>query len=122
MKVMCDENKQELNQEVDIQEPEEQECYSDSEEVMGQIAVQEELKRIDIQDDPISETSEATKNSKFYKESMEIIETIGESFQKLLGYGVDYNNALAISSALMTNDSNIKIAKVQQAIQEQNQV
>lgn len=114
MNIMCEVNENELNQE-------EQESYSDSEEIMGQIAVQEELKRIDIQESPKSKTSKETKNSDFYKESMETIETVGDAFQKLLGYGLDYNNALAIASNLITNDVNLKLTKLQQVIQEQNQ-
>lgn len=109
---------EELNQEQELMEEE----YIGSEEQMGLIAVDEELKRIQIQDNPKSEVSEETKNSIFYQESMIIVETVGDAFQKLIGFGVDYNNALAIASALMTNDANVKQAKAQQTIVEQNQV
>lgn len=116
---MCEVNEKELNQEI---ENEQNEYVDSSEEIMGQIAVQEELKRIDIQENPISKVSKETKNSSFYKDSIIIAETIGDVFQKLLGFGVDYNNALALASNLATNDANLKIAKIQQTIQEQNQV
>lgn len=111
---MCEVNENELNKE-------EQEYVSDSEEVMGQIAVQEELKRIDIQDNPISKISKETKISDFYKDSMIMAETVGEVFQKLLGYGLDYNNSLAIASGLVQNDAGLKQLKLQATIQEQNQ-
>ena len=117
---MC---KEELNQVEEMEdEITEQEYADSSEEIMGQIAVQEELKRIDIQENPTSEVSKETVDSDFYKESMIVVETIGSAFQKLLGFGVDYNNSLAIASALMTNDANEKQAKIQQVTQEQNQV
>ena len=109
---------EELNQEQELMEEE----YVGSEEQMGLIAVDEELKRIQIQESPTSETSEDTKDSNFYKESMIVVETIGSAFQKLIGYGIDYNNALAISSNLSTNDVNLKISRIQQVQAEQNQV
>jgi hypothetical protein len=111
---MC---KEELNQEV-----EQEEYVSDSEEVMEQIGIQEELKRIGIQDNPISKMSKETKNSDFYKESMIVAETVGEVFQKLLGYGLDYNNAISISNNIYQNYINEKLAKIQQLTQENNQV
>jgi hypothetical protein len=110
---MCDINENVLNQE---------EEYVGYEEQMGLISVDEELKRIQIQDNPISEASEDTKNSNFYKESMMTIETVGEAFQRLLQYGVDYSNALAIASNLVQNDVTLKQQKIVQATQEQNQV
>jgi hypothetical protein len=123
---MCEVNEKELNQEVELDEDialeDIEEGYIDSEEQMGLIAVQEELKRIDIQENPKSKTSKETKSSSFYKDSMITIETIGEAFQKLLGYGVDYNNALALANNLATNDANLKISRIQQANQEQNQI
>lgn len=114
---MCEVNENELNQ---VEEMEEE--YIGSEEQMGLIAVDEELKRIKIQESPTSEISEETKNSKFYKESMIAMETVGSAFQKLLGYGIDYNNALALANNLVTNDVNVKIANVQQVNQEQNNI
>lgn len=126
MRSMCEVNEKELNQEVELDEDialeDIEEGYIDSEEQMGLIAVQEELKRIDIQENPKSKTSKETKSSSFYKDSMITIETIGEAFQKLLGYGVDYNNALALANNLATNDANLKISRIQQANQEQNQI
>jgi hypothetical protein len=110
---MCEVNENKLNEE---------EGYIESEEQMGLISVQEELKRIDIQENPVSKASKETKNSNFYKESIIIAETVGEVFQKLLGYGVDYSNALALSSNLVTNDVTLKQQKIVQATQEQNQV
>ena len=115
---MCDINEKEIDQEVNAEEVE---YCSSVEEQAELIALQEEIERIEVQHNPTSEASEETKNSDFYKESMTIAETVGEVFQKLLGYGVDYNNALAIASGLVQNDAGTKQLKLQATIQEQNQ-
>ena len=96
------------------------EGYVDSEEAMGQIAVQQELERWELQNDPISELSEGTADSKFFKESIIYAETIGTAFQTLLGYGIDYQNAISIANNMMINDQNLKQTKVQ-SIQVQTQ-
>jgi len=108
---------EELNQ---VEEMEEE--YIGSEEQMGLIAVDEELKRIQIQDNPKSEISEDVKNSDFYKDSMSYIDIIGAGFQKLIGYGIDYNNAVSISNNVYQNTINERLAKIQQVQAEQNQV
>jgi hypothetical protein len=115
---MCEFNEKDIEQEVDYMEND----YINSEEQMGLISVQEELKRIDIQENPKSKSSKETKASNFYKESMITVETIGDAFQKLLGYGIDYNNALALANNLITNDVNLKLSRTQQVTQEQNQI
>lgn len=115
---MCDINEKEIDQETDVQEVE---YCSNVEEQAELIALQEEIERIEVQHNPISKVSKETKNSDFYKESMTIAETVGEVFQKLLGYGVDYNNALAIASGLVSNDAGVKQLKLQATIQENNQ-
>lgn len=109
----------------ELNEKEVQYCEDDyigSEEQMGLLAVDEEIKRIKIQENPISSVSEETKNSSFYKESMIFAETVGEVFQKLIGYGIDYNNSMVIASGLVQNDAGTKQLKIQQANQEQNQI
>ena len=117
MKDMCEFNEKEIDQDyVDVEDG-----YN-SEEIMGQIAVQKELKRIDIQENPVSKTSKETKASDFYKESIIKVETIGEMFQKLLGYGLDYNNALSFASIILQGDTALKQQKYGQAFQEQNQI
>ena len=95
---------------------------NESEELMGQIAVQEELKRIDIQDNPISKVSKDIKNGKLYNEILEQAYAIGESFQVLLKYGIDYSNAVAISSNLMTGKTNFDIEKVRGQNTDQQQL
>ena len=109
---------EELNQEQELMEEE----YIGSEEQMGLIAVDEELKRIQIQDNPKSEVSEETKNSTFYQESMTYIDIIGSGFQKLTGYGIDYNNAVSIANNVYQNAINERLAKIQQVQVEQNNV
>ena len=53
---------------------------------------------------------------------MIIAETVGEVLQKLLGYGVDYNNAIVLASNIMTNDANLKLTKLQEVKNEQSQI
>lgn len=119
---MC---KEDLNLEVELDEGMEVEpegMYPTAEEQAELIALQEEIDRIEVQHNPVSKASKETKNSNFYKESMVFAETVGEVFQKLLGFGVDYNNALAIASGLVQNDAGSKQLKIQQANQEQNSI
>ena len=116
---MC---KEELNQVEEIEEVEQEEYVDSSEEIMGQIAVQEELKRIDIQENPTSEVSEETLSSDFYKDSMITVETIGEAFLKLIGFGIDYNNSVSIANNVYQNAINERLTKIQQVQVEQNNV
>ena len=83
---------------------------------------QEELKRIDIQENPTSEVSEETLSSDFYRDSMTYIDIIGSGFQKLTGYGIDYNNAVSIANNVYQNAINERLAKIQQVQVEQNNV
>ena len=96
------------------------EGYVDSEEAMGQIAVQQELERWELQNDPITTLSEGTADSKFFKESIIYAETIGTAFQTLLGYGIDYQNAISMVNNMMISDQNLKQAD-KQNIQIQSQ-
>jgi hypothetical protein len=113
---MC---KEELNQENELDEG--MEAYSEVEEQLEILGLNEEIKRIELQDNPTSEVSEETKNSDFYKENMAITETLGAMFQKLIGFGIDYNNALSFSSIILQNDATLKQQKMVQVVQEQNQ-
>ena len=94
--------------------------YTDSEEAMGQIAVQQELERWELQNNPISTLSEGTSNSKFFKESIIYAETMGTAFQTLLGYGIDYQNAISMLNNMMISDQNIRQAE-KQSVQIQSQ-
>ena len=89
------------------------EGYTDSEEAMGQIAVQQEIERWELQNNPITKLSEETSDSKFFKESIIYAETIGTVFQTLLGYGIDYQNAISMANNIMISDQNLKQAKIQ---------
>ena len=109
-------NKEDVNENCEVQE------ISEYEEALNYLAYLEEEKRIELQDNPTSKTSKETKNSEFYKNSIVIAETIGEVFQKLLGYGVDYNNAIVLASNIMTNDANLKLTKLQEVKNEQSQI
>ena len=109
-------NKEDLNENCEVKE------IGEYEEALNYLAYLEEEKRIDIQENPTTVTSENTKNSNFYKDSVIIAETVGEVFQKLIGYGIDYNNALAIASNIMTNDVNLKLAKLQDIKAEQSSI
>lgn len=83
-----------------------------AEELINQIAAQEELKRIEIQDNPKSKASKELKSSKTYKELTDQAYIVGECLQILLGYGMDYSNAVAISSNLIQNKVNVDLAQV----------
>ena len=109
-------NKEDLNENCEVKE------ISEYEEALNYLAYLEEEKRIELQDNPTSKTSKETKNSEFYKNSIVIAETIGEVFQKLLGYGVDYNNSIILASNIMANDANLKLTKLQEVKSEQSQI
>lgn len=109
-------NKEDLNENCEVEE------ISEYEEALNYLAYLEEEKRIELQDNPTSKTSKETKNSEFYKNSIVIAETVGEVLQKLLGYGVDYNNAIVLASNIMTNDANLKLTKLQEVKNEQSQI
>ena len=94
----------------------------DYEEALNYLAYLEEEKRIELQDKPTSKASKETKNSEFYKNSIVISETVGEVFQKLLGYGIDYNNSIILASNIMANDVNLKLTKLQEVKNEQSQI
>jgi hypothetical protein len=87
-----------------------------SEEIMGDIAVDEELKRIVIQDKPISKLSKDTKNGIVYKEIIEQTEVLGACFQMLLGYGVDYASSLTIAQNMITNRVETEKIKIQNVL------
>lgn len=110
-------NKEDLNSEnCEVKE------ISEYEEALNYLAYLEEEKRIELQDNPTSKVSKETKNSEFYKNSIVIAETVGEVFQKLLGYGIDFNNSIILASNIMTNDVNLKLTKLQEVKNEQSQI
>lgn len=110
----------EENKELELNNEEMQEEYDDAEELLGQIAVQQEMERWELQSNPITELSEGTSNSDFFKESVIYAETLGTVFQTLLGYGFDYQNAISIANNMMINDQNLKQTKIQ-SVQVQSQ-
>ena len=110
----------EENKELELNNEEIQEEYDDAEELLGQIAVQQEMERWELQSNPVNKLSEETSKSDFFKESIIYAETLGTVFQTLLGYGFDYQNAISIANNMMVNDQNLKQTKVQ-SIQVQTQ-
>jgi ribosomal protein L20A (L18A) len=101
---------------------EDNEEYVTGEELLNQIAAQEELKRISIQDDPISEVPEDVENSDLYKKITSQAHIIGESLQILLGYGLDYSNALSISNNLIQNVVETEKVRIQGVTIQQSQI
>lgn len=95
------------------QEEMEDEVFDSSEEILNQLAVSEEIKRIEIQDDPTSKATKEIRENQLFKELIAKAHIVGESLQILLGYGLDYNNALAISSNLVTGAIEIEKIKAQ---------
>ena len=79
---------------------------------MDLLSLQEEIKRIEIQENPTSMLSLETKKSELYKKSMEKVETIGAMFQTLTGFGLDYNNALGIATSIIKDEQEMKLAKI----------
>src|SRR5574344_1289497 len=110
----------EENKELELNNEEIQEEYDDVEELLGQIAVQQEIERWELQSNPVTELSEETSKSDFFKESIIYAETLGTVFQTLLGYGFDYQNAISIANNMMINDQNLKQTKIQ-SVQVQSQ-
>ena len=110
----------EENKELELNNEEIQEEYDDTEELLGQIAVQQEMERWELQNNPISTLSEGTADSKFFKESIIYAETMGTAFQTLLGYGIDYQNAISMVNNMMISDQNIRQAE-KQSVQIQSQ-
>lgn len=103
------------------EELEEQEYVSESEEVMEQIAVNEELKRIEFQDNPTSVISDFV-DTKIFKGGITVADTVGQMFQKLIRYGIDYNSALAIASGYIQNCATLEITKEQVTAQKDSQI
>ena len=110
----------EETKELELNNEEIQEEYDDTEELLGQIAVQQEMERWELQNNPISTLSEGTADSKFFKESIIYAETMGTAFQTLLGYGIDYQNAISMVNNMMISDQNIRQAE-KQSVQIQSQ-
>ena len=110
----------EENKELELNNEEIQEEYDDTEELLGQIAVQQEMERWELQNNPISKLNEETSDSKFFKESIIYAETMGTAFQTLLGYGIDYQNAMSMVNNMMISDQNIRQAE-KQSVQIQGQ-
>ena len=79
---------------------------------MDLLSLQEEIKRIEIQENPTSVVSLETKKSDLYKTCMEKAETIGAMFQTLSGFGLDYNNALGIATSIIKDEQEMKLAKI----------
>ena len=104
----------------DCEAYDDEEEYVESEEAIGRISVQQEIERWELQNNPISALSEGTSDSKFFKESIIYAESIGTAFQTLLGYGIDYSNAISIVNNMMISDQNIRQAE-KQSVQIQSQ-
>jgi len=83
-----------------------------SQDLFEAVALDEELKRIELQDNPISEVEDKYVDGDVYNKVLEKAYAIGESLQILLGYGVDYNNAIAISNSLVQNIDDCEKLKV----------
>ena len=84
----------------------------DIKDQMEIVALKEELKRIEVQENPISVVTAETQETEFYKTAMIKAETLGAMFQTLVGFGVDYNNALSLSANIIKDDQELKLAKV----------
>ena len=76
---------------------EEEEKYPLIEEQMELLALAEETNRLsNLKDD--YEVSEETKDSKFFKEGMQITETLIAMVKEMVHNGIDYTNAVQIAN------------------------
>ena len=113
---MCETNKLELGTEVafedmteeekvdflsrcsdEYEEEDEEEKYPLIEEQMELLALAEETSRLsNLKND--YEVSEETKDSKFFKEGMQITETLIAMVKEMVHNGIDYTNAVQIAN------------------------
>ena len=94
---------------------EEEEKYPLIEEQMELLALAEETNRLsNLKND--YEVSEETKDSKFFKEGMQITETLIAMVKEMVHNGIDYTNAVQIANnyfcAINEKDAIVKINKV----------
>ena len=79
------------------EEDEEEEKYPLIEEQMELLALAEETSRLsNLKND--YEVSEETKDSKFFKEGMQITETLIAMVKEMVNNGIDYTNAVQIAN------------------------
>lgn len=83
-----------------------------TQEKMDILSIEEELRRRELQENPTSTVSEGTKNTDLYKENMAKVETIGAMIQKLIGFGMDYSNAVTVAMSLIKDGHELKLAKI----------
>lgn len=90
----------------------------DSEQKLNEFALERERIRSKYEDKPERQTLESIINCKYFtsvqKSLMEKACAIGESFQILIKYGIDVQNAITISNNLIQNEHNIELAKIQE--------
>ena len=90
----------------------------DSEQKLNEFALERERVRSKYEDKPERQTLESIINCKYFtpiqKNLMEKACAIGESFQILIKYGIDVQNAITISNNLIQNEHNIELAKIQE--------
>ena len=90
----------------------------DSEQKLNEFALERERVRSKYEDKPERQTLESIINCKYFtpvqKSLMEKACAIGESFQILIKYGIDVQNAITISNNLIQNEHNIELAKIQE--------
>ena len=104
---MCDKVKDIENEEI------EQEEYSDLDDVMTEINISEEIKRIKKQDIPY-EVPVEFKDSIIVKRAEEETVAMIKSFKMLMEAGIDYNNALSISNNCVVAYNQRELAEIQQ--------
>ena len=81
----------------DYEEEDEEEKYPLIEEQMELLALAEETSRLsNLKND--YEVSEETKDSKFFKEGMQITETLIAMVKEMVHNGIDYTNAVQIAN------------------------
>lgn len=112
-----------------IQEQENTEGYEEeitmdmqSEQILGHLRVEQEMKRMDIEENPTSKIPDSLKKDDLFKELSGQAYILGECFQILMGYGIDYANSVNLSSIILQNKINVDTAKIQQIQIQQQQL
>lgn len=98
----------------EYEEEDEEEKYPLIEEQMELLALAEETSRLsNLKND--YEVSEETKDSKFFKEGMQITETLIAMVKEMVHNGIDYTNAVQIANnyfcAMNEKDAIVKMNK-----------
>lgn len=105
----------------DINENEEDGNFDDIEYALALMQLEEEAVRTENFAKKFDPSKEAL-NSEIYRNGIVLAETIVGMTKCMVEGGLDYNNALTLTSNYITSKQNIELAKVQQIQAQQSQI